>query len=190
MSHPEKLTDAERFRFYFGPYCAPRVQIGDRLECEIRGELVVGRWSGGPITWPQAKNPKGGGWMLIVCDDLARAVRQESNIAVAHHFGGNVKIVAQWRKALGVGASTRGTQELRRAWVPFMLTEEGSERGRQNGVGSPARHVARPERCKANLKTRHPNARQWKREELALLGQISDVGVASKCEMRSDMKNL
>jgi len=107
------VTNEERLRLYFCPYQAPPTHIGDWLECEIRGELQVGRWSDGPIPWPQAKNPKGGGWMLVVCGDLAHAIRQESNIAVAHWFGGNLKTVSQWRKVLGVNASTPSTKQLR-----------------------------------------------------------------------------
>ena len=174
------MTDEERLRLRFGPYKPPPTRMGDHLECEIRGKLQVGRWSDGPIPWPQARNPRGGGWMLIVCGDLARAIRQESNQAVAHWFGGNVKTVSQWRRALGVKASTEGTKELRRAWVPFMVTPEETALGLERSRTSPARHIAHPVSCKANLKARHPNARAWTPDELKLLRQMADRQIAAR----------
>jgi hypothetical protein len=49
-----------------------------------------------------------------VCGSLVRAIRKESEIAVAHHLGVSDQTVWAWRKALGVGATTPGTSRLRR----------------------------------------------------------------------------
>lgn len=88
--------------------------------------------------------------------------------------------MSQWRRALGVGASTLGTQQLRRAWVPFMVTPEATALGLERSRTSPARRVARPKRCKANLKERHPNARAWTPEEVARRGTLADRQLAAR----------
>jgi hypothetical protein len=61
-----------------------------------------------------------------------------------------------------------------------MVTPEESERGRQRSLGSAARHIAHPVSCKANLKVRHPNARVWTSDELALLGTLADRQIAAR----------
>jgi hypothetical protein len=58
---------------------------------------------------------KVGKWRVpVVYKGLARAVRSESEQAVAHWWGIGLWSVWQWRKALGVGATTEGTSRLRR----------------------------------------------------------------------------
>jgi hypothetical protein len=46
---------------------------------------------------------------------LARAVRRESNHAVAHRFGVGTPSVARWRAALGVAGLNAGSARLRAA---------------------------------------------------------------------------
>ena len=75
----------DRFLLAHGPYRPPRSAAGDRLFCEIRGTVIVGGYTDAPIPWPRMK--KGGNPCLILCGDLVRAVRAESNAAVSHHFG-------------------------------------------------------------------------------------------------------
>src|SRR5262245_21073506 len=74
------MTDDDRTRLLFGPYAAPPCRVGDRLVCERYGESVVAGRSGGPIPWPVCRAP--GRPRLILCGDLARAVRCASDAAV------------------------------------------------------------------------------------------------------------
>ena len=79
------MDDTDRYKLLFGPYRAPRCRVGRFLNCAIRGRVKVYAISDGRIPWPLTRRADGGGRaMLIVCGDLARAVRQESNQAVAY----------------------------------------------------------------------------------------------------------
>lgn len=61
-----------------------------------------------------------------------------------------------------------------------MVTPEATALDLERSRTSPARRGARPKRCKANLKGRHPNARAWTPEELALLGALADRQLAAR----------
>jgi hypothetical protein len=54
---------------------------------------------------------------LILYGDLARAVRRESAVAVAHAWGVTAQTVTKWRRALGVPRATEGTSRLHRAYA-------------------------------------------------------------------------
>jgi hypothetical protein len=108
------VKDADRFRL-LGKYRTPRVQIGRFVRCEIRGEVEVAGFTDGPIPWPLGKTTRR--HAIIVYGDLARAVRRESEQAVAHWWGVKPQTVWTWRKALGVGATTTGTSRLRIAYT-------------------------------------------------------------------------
>jgi hypothetical protein len=95
-------TLARNVRLRHGPYAPPRCRVGSMLDCEYRGqESVVGGMTHGRIQWPYARI--GGRLSPIVCGDLARAIRQEAAIAVAHHWGVSFGLVTRWRASLGVG---------------------------------------------------------------------------------------
>jgi hypothetical protein len=68
---------------------------------------------------------------LILCGDLARAVKIESSLAVAHHFGLSTATVKVWRKALGVPRENEGS---RRLWgrIADARTDDRLERARVN----------------------------------------------------------
>jgi hypothetical protein len=68
----------------------------------------VGGYSDGPIPWPV----KWGSRSLILCGDLIDAVKQESEVAVGHHWGVCIKVVQRWRRALGVEIYNPGTRVL------------------------------------------------------------------------------
>jgi hypothetical protein len=36
-----RMTDADRFRLFFGPYAAPRFCNGQIVSCAVRGEVVI-----------------------------------------------------------------------------------------------------------------------------------------------------
>ena len=75
---------------------------------------VVG-FTDGPIPWPLGKTARRPS--IIVFGNLAKAIRRESEQAVAHWWGIKPQTVWAWRKALGVGATTRGTSRRRSAYT-------------------------------------------------------------------------
>ncbi len=97
---------ADRFRL-LGTYRTPRFRYGRTVRCEVRGEVQVVGLHDAPIPWPVGK--QGGARSLVVFKDLARAVRRESEAAVAHHWGVGKSAVWKWRKALGVERVNEGT---------------------------------------------------------------------------------
>src|SRR5437868_5995712 len=94
-----------------GTYPTPQFLYGDRVQCEVRGELVVVGLSDTPIPWPVGL--RGKAKSLVVYQGLAEAVRRESSAAVCHHWGVTGRTVSTWRKALGVGPLTEGTSRLK-----------------------------------------------------------------------------
>ena len=80
------MEDADRFRL-LGKYRTPRVRIGRFVRCLIRGEVEVVGFTDGAIPWPLGKTARRPA--MIVYGDLARAVRRESEQAVAHWWGIN-----------------------------------------------------------------------------------------------------
>jgi len=116
-AHPrQKVTNFQRFKLLFGPYQMPRCRLGKKLFCEIRGWVPVKRISNGRIPWPLTI--VGRNRAFIICGDLAKALRRESNIAICHHWGVTPQTVTVWRKALDVPVATEGTSRL------FRLTAE------------------------------------------------------------------
>lgn len=74
------MTDRERVRLLFGPYRPPPLQRGQQATCLFRdSDVVITDWSAGRISWPRCRAPgtHGGGSGLLVCEELARAVRQK-----------------------------------------------------------------------------------------------------------------
>lgn len=108
------LPDRDRFRLLHGPYNAPKTRKGGMLTCLVRGKVRVDGISTARISWPMATPPKRGGRKsLVLCGDLARAVRMESAQAVVFWFGVFPSIVRLWRRALGVERNNDGSQKLR-----------------------------------------------------------------------------
>jgi hypothetical protein len=127
---------ADRFRLLFSPYRTPRFRVGQRVCCAVRGEVVIVGLSEAPIPWPLCKVGK---WHRpVVYKGLARAVRRESEQAVAHHWGVGHCPAWQWRKALGVGATTEGTRRLRRDHFAEPWAEETRQKGWGQGPRSRA----------------------------------------------------
>jgi len=106
----------DRVKLLHRPYLPPRVRVGDRAACELRGPVVITRLSDGRIRWPRCRAlraSRGGGAGLLLAGDLTRAVRQESATAVMFWFGVSRATVARWRAALGVTATNNvGTRRL------------------------------------------------------------------------------
>src|SRR5262245_28081242 len=113
------MTDDDRFKLLFGPHRVPPLRRGDRTLCLFRdAPVVVTSWTAAPLPWPRCRalDGRGGGSGLLVEEELARAVRTESALAVRYWWGVGHGAVARWRKALGVGGySPPGTRRLRQA---------------------------------------------------------------------------
>jgi hypothetical protein len=123
------MLPAIRFKLLFGPYKMPQCTIGGTLKCRRRGEVRVVAISDAPISWPMTRNRNGTGKLsLILCDDLVRAVKRESETAVAHHWRVSRLTVWAWRKALSVTRNTPGTAELNRAWLPDRRDDAAMDR--------------------------------------------------------------
>jgi hypothetical protein len=106
------MEDVERFRL-LGKYKTPRLRYGRKAFCEVRGEVTICGLSDAPIPWPIGKRGQGGK-SLIVFQDLAKAMRRESNQPVAHWWGVDPQTLSKWRKELSVQRATEGTSRLHR----------------------------------------------------------------------------
>jgi hypothetical protein len=107
------MRDSQRFKLRFGPYRTPRFRYGSIKQCALQGDVKIVGISNGRIPWPLAVKPGRGGRSFVLYGDLAKAVRHEAAIAVAYWWGVRPNAVTQWRKALGVGRSTKGSRAVR-----------------------------------------------------------------------------
>ena len=167
------MQNEDRFHLCFGPYAPPAVKVSDELTCEIRGLVRVVAWSAGRIAWPCCKTTR---LSLIVCADLAQALRRESNQAVAYWWGVDINTVMRWRRALFIQYKTEGYLNLKRAWVPETLSPEMRALGR--GC------IAHPDVIERMIKTRRArgprNHKPWTADEEAVLGTAIDREIASR----------
>jgi hypothetical protein len=106
----------EHVRLLHGPYKPPRLRRGDRATCLFRdAEVIVTGWSDGRISWPRCRVPGAPGAAgLLVDEELARAVRCESALAIRHWWGVGECTVWRWRQAFGVARLNEGSTLLRR----------------------------------------------------------------------------
>jgi hypothetical protein len=84
-------SDDDRVKLLCGPDKPPALKVGSRAVCLYRdAEVVVYGWSDAPIPWPLCyrAETRAGGKGLLVEEELARAIRQESAMAVQHWWGG------------------------------------------------------------------------------------------------------
>jgi hypothetical protein len=188
--------DPETTRLRFGPYVPPRTRRGQCLFCELRGKVVVGDYSDGPIPWPMKRKTRS----IILCGDLVRAVQEESEVAVAHHWGVCAGTVTKWRAALEVSPITKGTRQVKSYAVTEAMTPavrehiSGMKTGvpRQLSTAGEARlkaalHRPKTPRWFASM-ARHfaarrgvpvdPNDRPWTAQEEQLLGTQPDQEIA------------
>jgi hypothetical protein len=104
------MDDAKRFRL-LGKYRTPRFRYGRKVLCEVRDEVTICGMTDAPIPWPVGKGDAGRP-SLVVFKDLVKAIRRESNQAVAHWWGVDVQTVSKWRRLLGVARANEGTHRL------------------------------------------------------------------------------
>jgi hypothetical protein len=174
------VNHADRHRLLHGPYRPPPVRRGDRAVCLFRdGEVVVTGWSDARISWPRCWliGTQGGGSGLLVDEELARAVRTESALAVRYWWGVSWAAVSNWRRALGVEKLNEGSALLR----GVMNRELGD---RQRGKKLPPDQVERRRRTALELGLRprpgHVNGRRWTKRDKALLGTMWDGELAAR----------
>jgi hypothetical protein len=100
------MEDAERFRL-LGTYQTPRFRYGRKVFCEVRCEVTICGLSDAPIPWPIGKRGRSRN-SLIVFKDLEKAIRRESNQAVAHWWGIRLSSTKGWRREHIEGIGGRG----------------------------------------------------------------------------------
>jgi hypothetical protein len=147
------MIDSERFKLLYGPYMPPKCRVGDKLPCEYRGrEVTVTGMTDAAIPWPCRRWNRNA--TPILCGELIRAVRTESEMAVAHHWGVSQTTVWQWRRALDVPRMTNGSRRLLIDHAAETLTPE---------VRAKAREAMHSEEVRAKLsalrkgRRQHPN---------------------------------
>jgi hypothetical protein len=163
-----------------GPYEPPALQRGDRAICFFRdAEVVITSWTNARIPWPRCRAiGRRGGSGLLVTEELVRAVRTESSVAIQHWFGVTVTTIWRWRKAFGV--SRLGTEGSRR--LHQVLSESGAAklRGKRLARGLVERRLAIREE---NGTLRQPDRwgeKKWKQWQLDLLGTAPDAELATR----------
>jgi hypothetical protein len=85
LTEADAMDDRKRFKLLHGPYKPPRCWLGKKLFCKVRGWVPVRRISAGRIPWPETSVVHSRAFILI--DDLVKAVRHESAIAICHWWG-------------------------------------------------------------------------------------------------------
>jgi hypothetical protein len=141
--------------------------------------VIVTSWITAPIPWPRCRLVGGtGGSGLLVDEELARAVRNESSLAIQHWFGVSIRTVWCWQKAFGVTQwGTEGSRRLHQG-----LSAAGAEklRGRQQTEDEKRRRLATRKRNGVRRPRPRPGGRIWSEEHLALLGALPDAEVAAR----------
>jgi hypothetical protein len=191
-------VDPEKAKLLLGPYHPPRTRRGKFLFCEWRGTVKVGDYSDGPIPWPMKWRTRS----LILCGDLVRAVKQESALAVANHWGVCTGIVSKWRNALEVEPITDGTRFLKshvqteamtpalrkhlsrlKTGKPRKLTRRGEARlmaALHRPKSAEWFKVMAPHFAARRGKPVDPNDRVWTPREEKLIGTMPDRAVAER----------
>lgn len=114
----------------YGPYAPPEIKPGSCLIDECHGSVEVGGYTDAAQPWPYRAKVGGKAPSLILCGDLVRAVRMESSLAVSYWWGVSIEMVRQWRRALGVGRMTPGTETAYKTLMPGKMPDEVVAAGR------------------------------------------------------------
>jgi hypothetical protein len=175
------MTDTDRVKLLYGPYQAPPLKRGDKATCLFRDcTVVVTSWTSARIAWPRCRAiDSAGGSGLLVDEELARAVRNESAEAVKFWWGASPTAVGNWRRALGVGRTdNEGTRRLVQA-----AAEMGAEAVKDRDWSEEEREARRRQAVEmslgANLILGYHGPR-WTPEDVALLGVLTDDEVAQR----------
>jgi hypothetical protein len=174
------MTDADRFKLLHAPYKPQPLRRGDRATCLFRdGDVVITSWSDARLPWPRCRraDSTGGGSGLLVDEELLRALRTESSLAVQCWWAVNGETVWRWRQAFGIGRwEPEGSRRLYQ-----QLSEAGARKTR--GQRLPADQVERRRRTALELGLK-PTGRWgqtgWTAAQLALLGTLPDERLAAR----------
>jgi hypothetical protein len=156
------------------------------LVCEWRGKVKVSGYSDGKIPWPIKWKTRNS---LILCGDLVKAVRVESKLAVAYHWGVSLTKVQDWRHVLGVEPYTPGSQWLMRASAREnatprrmrRMTELARPAVRQPKSKEWRRRMSKIVRVRIKLTGPiHPDRPLWTPEQERLLGTDLDLRIAER----------
>lgn len=160
------------YQLHHGPYNPPSLRRGDRATCLYRdADVVISSWSDGRIPWPRCRRlaSHGSGSGLLVDEELARAVRMESSLALHYWFGVNYSVVCCWRKALGMGRFNESSAKLRKGRNAKLAQK-------LKGKRLPPEQVERRRRTALELGLRPPprlGRAGLDRAELAQLGTVA-----------------
>lgn len=165
----------------FGPYRAPGLSRGERTFCLARNcDVIVTSWTDARISWPRCRKlgcSAGSG--ILVDEELARAIRNESALALHRWWGASKTTIWWWRRRLGIGREEpEGSRRL------AILVRENAVSKLRGKKLSAKQRVERRKRALALNLVQHlrseRNPRIWKREELALLGKLPDAELAQR----------
>jgi hypothetical protein len=167
----------------FGPYQLPALAVGARTHCLVRDALVVvTSWSDARFSWPFCRTvgQRGGSAGLLVEDELARAIKSESALALMYWWGVTKWTVWNWRKLLGVEgpAGTPGSQRLIQA-----AARRGAEAMRAREFTEAEREQRRRqalEQDQGRYLVPGYHGPRWTPEERALLGTMPDAELAKR----------
>jgi hypothetical protein len=116
---------------------------------------------------------------LLVNDELLRAIRTESEVAIMNWFGVSMITVWKWRKAFGIRQwGTEGSRRLHKA-----TSENGAAAMRDRSFSVAEREQRRRRAIKLKLvRYLRPGyqGRWWTKKEMALLGKLPDEEVATR----------
>jgi len=176
------MKNARRSPLLFGPYKAPSLKRGDHTFCLARDcDVVVTSWTAARISWPRC-NIVGqmGGSGILVDEELARAIRNESALAIRYWWGVGHGTVWWWRQQLGVDRKgNEGTKRLMALAAAKGAAAVKAKTWSQTERQSKAR-LAR-QLNQARFLRGPNNPRLWKPDELTLLKdlRLSDAQVAA-----------
>jgi len=176
---------SDRTKLLAGPYRPARLRKGARAFCYYRDtDIAITSWTNGRIPWPRGRalDLITGMPSYLVDEEMVRAIRNESAVALRHWFGVSSTLIVKWRAALGVtrlnnpgtvranefavAASTAQTRGKK-------LTRKQAEERRKRAIKLNLAQYMLP--C-----SRPGGSRPWTAKELRGIGKASDEEVAEK----------